>query len=66
MEEADLCLRLCHYGRIKQINRIVESSDRRVEKWGVLRANLIYLMIGSLWGMGVPAYWLKQFYEEVR
>ena len=66
MEEADLCLRLCHYGRIKQINRIVESSDRRVEKWGVLRANFIYLMIGSLWGMGVPAYWLKQFYEEVR
>ncbi|MDR9402254.1 MAG: TIGR04283 family arsenosugar biosynthesis glycosyltransferase [Halothece sp. Uz-M2-17] len=66
MEEADLCLRLCQYGRIKQINRIVESSDRRVAKWGSWKANFIYLMIGSLWGMGVSAHWLKQFYEEIR
>ncbi|AFZ43403.1 glycosyl transferase family 2 [Halothece sp. PCC 7418] len=66
MEEADLCFRLCHYGRIKQVNRIVESSDRRVAKWGTLKANFIYLMIGSLWGMGVSAHWLKRFYEEVR
>lgn len=66
MEEADLCLRLCHYGRIKQINRIVESSDRRVAKWGAWKANFIYLMIGSLWAVGVSAQWLRQFYEEVR
>jgi rSAM/selenodomain-associated transferase 2 len=66
MEEADLCLRLCHYGRIKQVNRIVQSSDRRVAKWGTWKANFIYLMIGCLWGVGVSAHWLKQFYEEVR
>ena len=66
MEEADLCLRLCQYGRIKQINRIVESSDRRVAKWGAWKANFIYLMIGFLWGMGVSAQWLKQFYDEIR
>lgn len=66
MEEADFCLRLCQYGRIKQVNRIVESSDRRVAKWGAARANFIYLMIGFLWGMGVSAKWLKQFYDEIR
>ncbi len=66
MEEADLCLRLCRYGRIKQVNRIVQSSDRRVAKWGFWQANFIYLMIGSLWGMGVSAQWLKRFYEEIR
>jgi len=64
--EADLCLRLCRYGRIIQVNRIVESSDRRVAKWGVWKANWIYLMIGCLWGSGVSATWLKQFYEEIR
>ncbi|QDZ40352.1 glycosyltransferase [Euhalothece natronophila Z-M001] len=66
MEEADFCLRLCQYGHIKQVNRIVESSDRRVAKWGAAKANLIYLMIGFLWGMGVSAQWLKQFYDEIR
>jgi len=66
MEEADLCLRLCRYGRIKQVNRIVQSSDRRVAKWGVWKANLIYLIIGCLWGIGISATWLKQFYEEIR
>lgn len=66
MEEADLCLKLVHYGRIQQVNRVVQSSNRRVAKWGVLKANFIYLSIGFLWGMGVPAAALKRFYEEVR
>ncbi|MFW6295588.1 MAG: TIGR04283 family arsenosugar biosynthesis glycosyltransferase [Halothece sp.] len=66
MEEADLCLRLCQYGRLKQVNRIVESSDRRVAKWGAWKAHFIYLMIGFLWGMGVSAQWLKQFYDDIR
>ncbi len=66
MEDADLCLRLCQYGHLKQVNRIVESSDRRVAKWGATKANFIYLMIGFLWGMGVSAQWLKQFYDDIR
>ncbi len=66
MEEADLCLKLCRRGRIRQVNRVVQSSDRRVAAWGALKANAIYLMIGLLWGLGVPATTLKQFYEEVR
>lgn len=66
MEDADLCLRLSQLGRIYQVNRLVQSSDRRVAKWGPLKANVIYLAIGFLWGMGVPGGWLKQFYEDVR
>ncbi|MEO1093566.1 MAG: TIGR04283 family arsenosugar biosynthesis glycosyltransferase [Cyanobacteria bacterium J06638_28] len=66
MEDADLCARLARLGRIHQVNRLVQSSDRRVAQWGVLKANLIYLAIGLLWGAGVPATILKQFYEDVR
>lgn len=66
MEEADLCLKLCRRGQIRQINRVVQSSDRRVAAWGTLKANAIYLMIGLLWGLGVSATVLKRFYEEVR
>ena len=66
MEDADLCLRLNQEGKIKQINRIVQSSDRRVAKWGPLKANFIYLMIGFLWGIGISADRLRQFYEDVR
>lgn len=66
MEEADLCIRLSRKGRIKQVNRVVFSSDRRVAKWGAIRANFIYLAIGSLWGVGVSDKTLKEFYEDIR
>lgn len=66
MEDGDLCLRLVQQGRIRLVNRVVYSSDRRVAKWGPLRANLVYLMIGILWGFSVPTSWLKRFYQDVR
>jgi rSAM/selenodomain-associated transferase 2 len=66
MEEADLCLKLCRRGQLRQVNRVVQTSDRRVAAWGVLKANAIYLMIGVLWGVGVPATTLKRWYEDVR
>jgi rSAM/selenodomain-associated transferase 2 len=66
MEEADLCLKLCRLGRIYQVNRVVQSSDRRVAAWGAWKANGIYLMIGVLWGLGVPAQTLKRLYTEIR
>lgn len=66
MEGADLCLKLSRVGRIHLVNRVVQSSDRRVVKWGVLKANAIYLFVGFLWGMGVSATYLKRFYEEIR
>ncbi|MBM5821082.1 MAG: glycosyltransferase [Cyanobacteria bacterium K_Offshore_surface_m2_011] len=63
MEDADLCTRL---GRIRQLNRVVETSDRRVARWGSWKATGIYLAIGLLWGLGVPAERLKRLYGEVR
>jgi rSAM/selenodomain-associated transferase 2 len=66
MEEADLCLKLTQRGRICQVNRVVQSSDRRVAEWGALKATAIYLIIGVLWSLGMPAHKLKQFYEDVR
>lgn len=66
MEEADLCLRLCRYGRICQVNRTVCSSDRRVAQWGALKSHLIYMLIGGLWGFGIPATRLKHIYPDIR
>jgi hypothetical protein len=66
MEDADLCLKLVRRGRIRLLNRIVQSSDRRVAKWGSLKANLIYLWVGFLWGLGVSATYLKRFYADLR
>ena len=66
MEDGDLCLRLVRLGRIVLINRVVESSDRRVQRWGPWKATLIYLSIGVLWGLGVPPSRLKRFYEDIR
>ena len=66
MEEADLCRKVVSYGQIQLIDRVVWSSDRRVAKWGALKANAIYLYIGFLWGIGVSTHYLKRFYEDVR
>ena len=66
MEDGDLCLRLVQKGQIRQVNRVVQSSDRRVAHWGAWKATAIYLYIGVLWGIGVSADYLKQFYEDIR
>ncbi|MGB5769606.1 MAG: glycosyltransferase, partial [Crocosphaera sp.] len=66
MEDADLCLKLVSYGRICLLNRVVQSSDRRVAKLGAIKANIIYLWIGILWGLGVSATYLKRFYLNIR
>jgi len=66
LEDGDLCLRLVRQGQLRLVNRVVLSSDRRVAAWGPLRANLTYLMIGILWGLGLPPRWLKRFYEDIR
>jgi len=66
MEEADLCRKLVRRGRIRQVNRVVQSSDRRVAHWGSLKATAIYLYIGFLWGFGVSPTYLKKFYQDIR
>lgn len=66
MEEADLCIKLVQKGRIRLVNRVVQSSDRRVARWGSLKATAIYIYIGFLWGFGVSATYLKKFYDDLR
>ncbi len=66
MEEADLLLKLIRFGRIRQVNRVVESSDRRVARWGFWRANATFLTIGFLWGIGVSPKRLKRLYSDIR
>ncbi|MCP9916953.1 TIGR04283 family arsenosugar biosynthesis glycosyltransferase [Cyanobium sp. ATX 6F1] len=66
LEDGDLCLRLVQRGRLRLINRVVISSDRRVQRWGAAKAAAIYLSIGVLWGLGMPPARLKRFYEDIR
>ncbi|MDI9641792.1 TIGR04283 family arsenosugar biosynthesis glycosyltransferase [Geitlerinema splendidum] len=66
MEEADFCLKMVKRGRICQVNRVVQSSDRRVAHWGPIKANFVYLTVGFLWGLGVSSQLLKKFYQEIR
>jgi len=65
MEDADLCVRLCRLGRIRLVNRVVITSDRRVAAWGALRANWIYLSVGVRWGLGRRER-LHEDYPDVR
>jgi len=65
MEDADLCIRLCRVGRVRLVNRVVITSDRRVAAWGALRANWIYLKVGMRWGMGLRRG-LERHYPDVR
>ena len=65
MEEADLCIRMTSLGRIRMVNRIVITSDRRVASWGELKANWIYLKVGLRWGLGQRRR-LERHYPHIR
>ncbi len=65
LEEADLCIRLSRLGRVRLVNRVVITSDRRVAAWGGLRANWIYLSVGVRWGLGRRER-LARDYPEIR
>ena len=65
MEEADLCVKLTAKGRVRLVNRIVMTSDRRIAAWGGLRANWVYLNVGIRWGLGARKR-LGDRYPDVR
>jgi glycosyltransferase involved in cell wall biosynthesis len=65
MEDADLCQRLCRRGRVRLVNRVVITSDRRVAAWGGLKANLIYVYVALRWGLGLRRN-LERHYPEIR
>ena len=65
MEEADLCIKLARPGRVRLVNRIVHTSDRRIAAWGPLRANWIYFKVGMLWAFGARGR-LGAHYPHIR
>lgn len=65
MEEADLCIRLAQYGRVKLIRETVRTSDRRIVEWGPIKANWIYFKVGMLWALGARKR-LADLYPDVR
>ena len=65
MEDADLCQRLVRRGRVRLVNRLVVTSDRRVAAWGEWRANWIYLYVGVRWGLGLRRR-IERHYPDVR
>lgn len=65
MEEADLCIRMSRLGQVRLVNRVVLTSDRRIETWGELKANWIVLKIGIGWALGLR-HRLEERYPHVR
>ncbi|MDP9415973.1 MAG: glycosyltransferase [Pseudomonadota bacterium] len=65
MEEADLCVKMSRLGQIRLVNRIVLTSDRRIEQWGELKANWIYLKVGIRWAVGLRNR-LEKDYPDIR
>lgn len=53
MEDAELCVRMHRLGRVRLVNRVVITSDRRIVEWGELRANWIYFKTGIRWAIGL-------------
>nr|WP_277923731.1 glycosyltransferase [Sphingomonas sp. TREG-RG-20F-R18-01] len=65
MEEADLCVKMARFGRVRLVNRVILTSDRRVAAWGEWKANWIYFTVGIRWALGVRAR-LGDSYPHVR
>lgn len=65
MEEADLCIAMAKLGKIKMVRRWVQTSDRRIVKWGPIKANLIYFKVGIMWAFGARER-LSKHYPDVR
>ena len=65
MEEADLCIRMARFGRVRLNPRKIYTSDRRVAEWGELKANWIYFKVGIMWAFGARAR-LAQHYPDIR
>lgn len=65
MEDADLCLRLATIGRARLVHRAIYTSDRRIARWGPLKANLIFVAITLLWGFGFK-HFASRLYPDIR
>jgi hypothetical protein len=50
---------------VRLIDRVVVTSDRRIARWGALRANWIYFKVGLLGALGLHRAAGKR-YPDVR
>ncbi|MEO0948379.1 MAG: TIGR04283 family arsenosugar biosynthesis glycosyltransferase [Cyanobacteria bacterium J06641_5] len=66
LEEIDLCFKLVRWGRLKVVDRVVFSSDRRVAHWGSWQASVLYWAIGLGWLLGISPTWLRRWYPDLR
>lgn len=73
MEDADLCLRMHRAGpeqkrdshekgRVRMLSRFVDSSGRRIAKWGNWKSTQIHFQIGIAWWLGQD---LNDLYHSV-
>lgn len=65
MEEADLCVKMANFGRVRLVNRVIITSDRRVAAWGEWKANWIYFTVGIRWALGLHER-LGERYPHIR
>ena len=77
MEDADLCVRLHEAGilndtRLRGVrgkgklrSRFVETSGRRVERLGNVKATVVHVVIGAAWALGAPPYVLRSLCEQI-
>ncbi len=67
MEDAWLCESLNRMGRIRLLDRVVLSSDRRVAQWGFWGSHARYLFLAAHWGLGrKPGAWARRLYGDIR
>lgn len=65
MEEADLCVKMARFGRVRLINRVILTSDRRIAALGEWKANWIYFTVGIRWAIGLKDR-LGDHYPHIR
>jgi GT2 family glycosyltransferase len=65
MEEADLCIKLARFGRVRLVPRVVVTSDRRIAAWGPFKANWLYFKVGMMWAFGARRR-LTRHYPHIR
>lgn len=66
MEDLDLWLRMCREGKVVVISRPVITSSRRFLRNGIVRQQLVNIVLVILFLFGVKPQRLKWFYEEIR
>jgi len=51
--------------RIRMINRVVETSGRRFDRWGAWYATYVHFRVGLTWYFGCDAHTLHRLYKRL-